>query len=376
MATAEQDYYELLGIERSAGDDTIKRAFRKLARELHPDVNDAPDAQERFRLVAEAYEVLSDPERRATYDRYGHAGLRGGGYQPSEFDLGNLSDVFAAFFGEGLFGSGQATRRTARGSDAGIAVEISLAEALTGITRAIAVNVARGCDTCEGSGAAAGSSVSVCEQCGGAGRVRQVAQSVFGQVMRTGTCPRCDGTGRYVETPCTACDGDGLVVAATEHEVEIPAGIHDGQRIRIRGAGHAGPRGSAPGDLYVEVTVAQMEGVHRDGDDLHVLADLTMTEAAAGTTVDVPTPEGPLEVEIAAGVQPGDVIRMKGRGMPSLERVRRGDLNVHIGVRIPRKLTPEQRLKVIALEEELGREPYAVAEGEDGFFSRLRNVFR
>jgi len=374
VATAERDYYELLGVERGAGDDAIKRAFRQLARELHPDVNDAPDAQERFRQVAEAYEVLSDPERRATYDRYGHAGLRGGGFQPTEFDLGNLSDVFAAFFGEGLFG-GQTSRRETRGSDAGIAVEITLADAVTGVTREVSINVARACETCDGSGAAEGSAVGVCEQCGGAGRVRHVAQSVFGQVLRTGACPRCGGTGQYIETPCETCDGDGLVVAAKTHEVEIPAGIHDGQRIRIRGEGHAGPRGAEPGDLYVEIAVAPLEGVHREGDDLHTLADLTMTQAAAGATIEVATPEGPYEIEIDPGVQPGDVVRIRGRGMPSLERGRRGDLNVHIGVRVPRKLTPEQRLKVIALEEELGAEPYATEDGE-GLFTRLRNVFR
>lgn len=375
MATAERDYYELLGVERGASDEAIKKAFRGLARELHPDVSDAPDAQERFRQIAEAYEVLSDPERRATYDRFGHAGLRGGGFQPSDFDLGNLSDVFAAFFGEGLFGGSSTTRRETRGSDAGVAVEITLAEAVTGVTRELALSVARACETCAGSGAAPGSSVSACDECDGTGRVRRVAQSVFGQVLRTGTCPRCGGSGSVIETPCGACEGDGLVVASVAHEVEIPPGIHDGQRILIRGGGHAGPRGSAPGDLYVEVAVAPLAGVQRDGDQLHTLADLTMTQAAAGATVEVATPEGPYAVEIEAGTQPGDVITVRGRGMPSLDRGRRGDLHVHVGVRIPRKLTPEQRLQVLALEEELGDEPYARHE-DDGFFSRLRNVFR
>lgn len=375
MATAEQDYYELLGVERGASDEAIKKAFRGLARELHPDVSDAPDAQERFRQIAEAYEVLSDPERRATYDRYGHAGLRGGGFQPTDFDLGNLSDVFAAFFGEGLFGGGSGAHRPTRGADVGVAVEITLAEALTGVTRTVSLSVARACSTCEGSGAAEGSSVSVCDECGGAGRVRKVVQSVFGQVLRGGTCPRCGGTGRLIETPCATCDGDGLVVVTVAHEVKIPAGIHDGQRILLRGEGHAGPRGSAPGDLYVEVTVAPLEGVHRDGDQLHTLANLTMTQAAVGATVEVATPEGPYELEVAPGAQPGDVVRVRGRGMPSLDRERRGDLHVHVSVRIPRKLTPEQRLKVIALEDELGDEPYAGHE-DDGLFSRLRNVFR
>src|SRR4051812_42959422 len=226
MATAEQDYYQLLGVERGATEETIKKAFRRLARELHPDVSDAPDAQERFRQVAEAYEVLSDPERRATYDRYGHAGLRGGGFRPTEFDLGNLSDVFAAFFGEGLFGGGTSARRASRGGDAGVGVEITLAEALTGVTRAVSLSVARSCETCDGSGAAPGTSISTCDQCGGAGRIRQVSQSVFGQVLRTGVCPRCGGFGwGREEGPQTACRGGALLLRGPPKE-EDPPPVH------------------------------------------------------------------------------------------------------------------------------------------------------
>jgi molecular chaperone DnaJ len=375
VATAERDYYELLGVDRGANDDEIKRAFRTLARELHPDVSDAPDAQERFRQVAEAYEVLSDPERRRTYDRFGHAGLRGGGFQPSEFDLGNLSDVFSAFFGEGLFGGGSTSQRSTRGEDLAVATHISLAEALTGVSVKVDARVAKHCIECDGTGAAEGSEITVCPGCGGAGRVRQVAQSVFGQVMRTGACPRCDGSGREIEKPCRRCHGDGRTLEDIALEVDIPAGIHDGQRIRIRGDGHAGPLGGSSGDAYVHVGVASLDGVERDGNDLVTIADLTMTQAAIGATVDVVTPEGPYAIDVPAGTQPGHLLRVRGRGMPSLDTGRRGDLLVHVGVRIPRRLTAEQRTHVLALEDELGTDPYAGDEDE-GFFARLRGAFR
>ncbi len=376
MAATEQDYYELLGVDRGDADDAIKRAFRSLARELHPDVSDAPDAQERFRKVAEAYEVLSDPERRRTYDRYGHAGLRGGGFQPSEFDLGNLSDVFAAFFGEGLFGGGgAAAQRASHGGDVSVATRITLAEALRGVSVTADARVAQHCGDCDGSGAADGSEITVCPGCGGAGRVRQVAQSVFGQVMRTGLCPRCEGSGRHVENPCPRCDGEGRTIEEVVLALDIPPGIHDGQRMRLRGEGHAGPLGGPRGDAYVHIGVAPLDGVERDGDDLLTIADLTMTQAAIGVTVDVVTPEGPHAMEVPAGTQPGDLLRVRGRGMPSLDTGRRGDLLVHVGVRVPRKLTADQRLKVMALEMELGSEPYA-ADEDDGFFARLRGAFR
>ncbi|MGL6278786.1 MAG: molecular chaperone DnaJ [Gaiella sp.] len=376
MATAERDYYEVLGVARSASEDEIKRAFRRLARELHPDVSTEPDAHERFKEVAEAYEVLSDRERRATYDRFGHAGLRGGGFRPTEFDFGDLGDVFTAFFGEGLFGAPTRGGRVRRGGDVAVAIELTLAEALTGKHVTIPVRVARTCATCAGDGAEPGSSVVTCAQCAGTGRVQQVAQSFFGQVVRSGTCPRCAGTGRVVETPCTTCDGAGQVLVEEELEVDVPAGIHDGQRIRVRGRGHAAPGGGQAGDAYVQVEVAGIDGVERDGDDLHVLAELTMTQATLGSTVEVATPEGSLPVELPAGTQPGSVHRIRGRGMPSLETGRRGDLLVHVDVRIPTRLDPEQRLAVLGLEEALGEDPYAHRPEHEGFFARLKSAFR
>lgn len=374
MATAERDYYEILGVDRGASDGEIKKAFRRLARELHPDVSDAPDAQERFREVAEAYEVLSNPETRQTYDRFGHAGLRSGGFAPADFDLGNLSDIFSAFFGDGLFG--QAANRVVRpdrGADVAAVVEIELADAYTGLAVDVPVRVAVTCETCGGNGAAPGTTPVTCETCGGAGRVQQVSQSVFGQFVRSGTCPRCNGAGRLVETPCETCDGAGRTLADRALSVDVPAGIHDGQRIRLRGEGHAGTLGGPAGDVFVQVRVRPQKGLERDGDDLHALVELTMTDAALGAGVTVQHPGGDVEVEVPAGTQPGDVRVVKGRGMPSLSGGRGGDLHVHVAVRVPRHLTAEQRALVAELGGTLGDDAY---RGDDGFFERLKSAFR
>ena len=375
MATTERDYYELLGVARDASDDEIKRAFRRLARELHPDVSTEPDAAERFKQVAEAYEVLSDPQRRDTYDRFGHAGLRRGGFAPTEFDLGDISDLFSAFFGEGIFGQASRAGARARGADLAAVVEITLSDAFTGVTVPVPVRVAVECDRCEGSGAEPGTSPVTCPTCGGAGRVQQVSQSVFGQFVRASTCPRCHGSGRSVETPCKRCNGEGRLVEDRSPEIEIPAGIHDGQRIRVRAGGHAAARGGETGDLYVQVRVRPHEQLARDGDDLVTAVGVTMIDAAIGTTATVPTADGEIELEIPAGAQPGDVQVVRGKGMPSVSGGRRGDLRVHLDVRIPRRLDPEQRRLLLELGEQLGEDVYR-DDGEGGFFGRLRSAFR
>ena len=311
MATAERDYYELLGVARGASDADIKKAFRKLARELHPDVSKEPDAQEQFRAVAEAYEVLSKAETRQLYDRYGHAGLRKGGYNPADFNFSNLTDIFSAFFGDDLFGRNRGGR--ARGGDVGVSVSIELAEAFTGVKRTVEVDVAATCERCDGDGAEPGTERVTCATCGGQGQLRQVSRSVFGEFVRTQPCPACAGAGQVVETPCTSCEGAGRILEQTELEVEIPAGIHDGQQIRIRGAGHAGAGGGLPGDAYVEVHVGRDSRFERDGDDILASVDLTIVQAAKGAQLTVPTLDGDAELDFEPGTQPGEVRVLRGK---------------------------------------------------------------
>ena len=371
MATAERDYYELLGIERTATEAEVKKAFRRLARELHPDVSQEPDAQERFRAVAEAYEVLSKAETRRLYDQYGHAGLRRGGYAPTDFDFTNLTDIFSAFFGDDLFARNRGGRM--RGGDVGVAVGIELAEAFSGVTRTVTVDVAAACSRCEGEGAEPGSERVTCSRCGGRGQLRQVSRSVFGEFVRTQPCPGCGGAGRVVEQPCTACDGEGRMLGTKELEVEIPAGIHDGQRIRIRGEGHAGANGGLSGDAYVEVHVARDPRFERDGDDILASVDLTIVQAARGTTLTVPTLAGDVELEFEPGTQPGEVRVLRGKGMPSLQRSGRGDHRVLVNVAVPRRLTDEQRELLDRFEQLSGEDTY---RRDESFFEKLRSALR
>src|SRR5918998_1339701 len=318
MATAERDYYEVLGVRRDAAPGEIKKAFRKLARELHPDVSDAPDAEERFKEIVEAYEVLSKSETRQLYDRFGHAGLRSGGFPPTAFDFGSLADIFSAFFGDDVFGVATSPRR-ARGGDLAAQVEIDLEEAAEGVTRSIPFQVAELCETCAGDGVEPGTSPRTCTRCGGAGRLEHVTRTALGEFVRSTTCPDCGGAGRIVDHPCGDCEGTGRQPAERELEIDIPAGIHDGQRIRLTGEGHAGLLGGRAGDVYVLVRVRPDPRFVREGDDVYSSVDLTITQAALGARVTVPTLEGDVELEFEPGTQPGQVIVLRGRGMPVLQ---------------------------------------------------------
>jgi molecular chaperone DnaJ len=372
VATSERDYYEILGVPRGAGEAEIKKAFRALARKLHPDVSEEPDAEARFKEVVEAYEVLSDPERRQLYDRFGHAGLRSGGFRPTTFNLGDLSDLFSAFFGDDLFGVGGRGGR-ARGADIAARIEIDLVDAARGTTREVPFEVAVPCGRCEGIGAEPGTAISACPTCGGSGRLRQVSRSVFGEFVRTQTCPTCSGSGRAIEHPCEACHGVGRVVEERTLEVDIPPGIHDGQRIRLSGEGHAGVLGGRAGDVYVEVRIRADERFVREGNDVYSTVELTLPQAALGATVTVPTLEGDAELTFGPGTQPGEVRVLRGKGLPVLQGFGRGDQRVLVNVLVPRQLSEEQRRLLEEFERVSTDDTY---RADEGFFEKLKSAFR
>ena len=371
-----RDYYEVLGVERAADESEIKKAFRRLARQLHPDQNpDDPEAEERFKELAEAYEVLSDAERRQLYDNYGHDGLRSGGYQPHFEEFGSFADLFGAFFGGGgfdaVFGGGRRGRGNMQGGDVVLAVEIDLAQAAKGVGVDVRYDAIERCETCHGNGATPGTPIVACARCQGSGQIQNVARTRFGQLVRTAMCPECEGSGRLPEEPCEDCDGRGMVTAERELRVDIPAGISDGNRMRISGRGHTGERGGPAGDLYVVVRVKDDERFIRDGEDLVTVVDVAAPLAALGTTIDVPTLDGEIRLEIPAGTQPGETLVIRGAGLPPLQRGRQGDLRVVVNVAIPRKLTKEQRELLERLAETMSDDNL---RSDDGMLAKLKRA--
>jgi molecular chaperone DnaJ len=355
MATTKRDYYQVLGVERSASEGEIKKAFRRLARELHPDVNahDA-EAEEKFKEAAEAYEVLSDRQRRETYDRFGHEGLRSGGFEPGAGFAG-FQDIFDAIFG-GTDPFGGFGRAQGAGADIAAVVELELEDVLTDQKREISFEAVNVCERCRGNGAEPGTPIETCPKCEGTGQLQQVSRSIFGQVVRAMTCDRCGGDGRIAETPCERCDGAGRVAEERTWEVDIPAGIEDGQRLRIAGAGHAGAAGGRQGDLYVEVRIDPDEDLTRQGTELIARAEVPVTTAIVGGEVFVPTLDGEVAIDVPVGTQHGDIARLKGRGLPPLRGGRRGDQHVVFELVVPTDLDPEQREAAERLAESLGHQ--------------------
>lgn len=369
-----RDYYEVLGVPREADEAEIKKAFRALARELHPDVNDHdPEAEEKFKAAAEAYEVLSDAERRRTYDSYGHEGLRSGGFDPRTASFGTIDDIFQAFFGgANQFGFGGGGR--APGGDILVATEIELGDVVEGVRREIAYDAVGVCEHCHGNGAEPGTPITTCERCGGAGQLRQVTRTPFGQMVRGVTCDACGGAGRIPETPCEECGGAGRRRGQRTQAVEIPAGIETGQRLRVSGGGHAGEPGAPPGDLYVEVAVAEDERFEREGSDLVSVVSVPATEAMLGTTATVPTLDGEREIELDAGTQPGHEEVLRGAGLPQLGGRRRGSQRVIVEVIVPTNLGEDQRELAERLDRSLEPDNLDRRHGE-GLFSRVRRAF-
>jgi molecular chaperone DnaJ len=362
------DFYELLGVGPSATDDDIKRAYRKLARELHPDANPGDAAaEERFKEVSAAYEVLRDPERRRRYDTFGDDGRGARGGPGDAFGFG---DIFDAFFSGGFGGGGRGG--PPRGQDAETTVLLDLGEAAFGVTTTVEVELPGPCDRCDGSGGEPGTHPETCPECGGSGEVRQVRKSVLGQLVTAAPCFRCEGMGQIVPNPCTQCRGDGRVRTRREIEVEIPAGIDDGQRLRLPGRGPAAPRGGQAGDLYVLVRVRDHAQLERHGVDLVHRRTVAMTQAALGASFELETLDGTERIVVEPGTQPGHLIRLRGRGVPVLNGRGRGDLIVEVSVEVPQRLSAEESELLAQFAEMRGE---SIDPPEGGFLSKLRAAF-
>ncbi|MDP8992200.1 MAG: molecular chaperone DnaJ [Actinomycetota bacterium] len=374
------DYYAVLGVPPSATDDDIKRAYRRLARELHPDTNSDPGAAERFKEATLAYETLRDPERRRRYDMFGPDGARvgaGGGGDPFSGFGGGLGDLFDAFFGGGgsPFGAGRGRRQAGpvRGSDAEARLQIDFEAAVFGTEEEVATRLPVTCETCEGSGASPGTYPTTCSQCGGSGEVSQVRQSLLGQMVTTQPCSRCGGRGREITSPCRTCGGDGRVVEEQALVVEVPPGVDDGTTLRLGGRGAAGPRGGSPGDLYVHLDVRPHPRFQRQGYDLVHELHLSVTQAALGVSIPFETLDGTEDLVIPQGTQTGRVFRLRGRGVPHVDGRGRGDLLVQVVVDTPAGLSATQESLLRQLAAERGEE---VAPAGSGMMSRIRSAFK
>jgi molecular chaperone DnaJ len=371
---AVRDYYGLLEVSKDATAEEIKRAYRKLARELHPDVNPDPEAQNRFKDVTSAYEVLSDPDKRRIVDLGGDPLAPGGGAgQAGGFTgFGGFGDIFETFFGGGAQRGPRS--RVRQGADALLRVELTLNEMAFGVQREIAVETAVVCQSCNGDGCAPGTRPRTCGTCNGQGEVQSMQRSLLGPVMTSRPCPTCGGTGQQIPSPCPNCAGEGRVRARRTISVDVPGGIEDGMRIRMSGQGEVGPGGGPAGDLYIEVTEHPHETFTREGADLHCSLAVPMTAAALGTTLELDTLDSTEKIDLRPGIQSGSVITLRGKGVPRLRSSSRGDLHVHVEVRTPTKLDGEQE-KLLRQLAELRGEEISVGGTRNGLFSKMRDAF-
>jgi molecular chaperone DnaJ len=370
------DYYATLGVRRDAGADEIKKAYRRLARELHPDVNPDPETQDKFKEITQAYEVLSDPKKREMYDLgadpFAAAGPGGGAGFGAGFPF---SDIMDAFFG--TQGQRGPRSRARRGRNGTIRVELDLSETAFGTTRELTVDTAIVCTSCAGAGTAPGTQPESCDMCNGRGEVQQVTRSFLGQVMTSRACPQCGGYGSVIRTPCPECSGDGRVRTRRTIKVRIPAGVENGTHIQLAGEGEVGPGGGPAGDLFLEIVERPHAIYERQGDDLHCTVQVPMTAAALGTSLTVETLDGPEQIDIRPGSQSGQIIPMYGRGVKHLNDSGRGDLMIHVNIETPTKLDEEQEelLRKLASLRGEERPPGKFSPGQQGFFSRLRDAF-
>ena len=372
MATAKREYYDILGVTRTAEENELRRAFRKLARDYHPDVSKADDAEQRFKEVNEAYEVLSDPQKRRVYDQFGHAGVSGqfnGADDPAGYGAFNdIFEQFGSFFGGAATG---ARRGPQRGADLRYDLSITFEEAAFGVEKSLDIPRSETCETCRGSGAEPNTEAVRCPQCNGSGEVRRVQQSVFGQFVNVTACSRCGGEGKIISHPCKTCHGEGRTRTTRSLKVKVPAGVDNGQQIRLSGEGESGPKGGPPGNLYVVLEVKAHRYFKRDGSDVYYELPITFPQAALGDTVEVPTLDGADKVQIQPGVQTGKQIRLRDKGIPHLRGMGRGDQYVVLKVKTPGALSARER----ELYEELAHISEKEGErGERGFFDRVKDT--
>lgn len=370
---AQRDYYEVLGVPRNASPDEIRVAFRKLARQYHPDVSQEPNAEERFKEINEAYAVLSEPDKRAAYDRFGHAGVQQTGGVP-DFTV-DFADLFEEFFG-GFGGFGRSASRRARnaprrGGDLQYNVDLTFEESIFGVDKEIEITRDEVCETCGGKGAEPGTSPVRCSTCNGTGEVRQVRQTLLGSMVQVSTCPVCNGQGETIATPCHTCNGRGLVRRTRKKVVSIPPGVDNGNQIRLAGEGQPGENGGPNGNLYLVIRVSSHRYFRRRENDILLDLNINIAQATLGAEVEVPTVDGPTKLKIPAGIQPGKVLRIRGKGVPHLRGNGRGDQMVVVNVEVPRSLTSEQRKLIEQLAESLGSE---VRPAERGFLDWLKET--